>query len=305
MAVFQDNNLTEWVAKIETRLQANPHDAEGWFALARDAQTRPVDQMRTFWERAVSHFPTHPYFWMLYIEQEIKASHFDEVEKLFSRCLHKIPSIDLSRQHVRYVYQHYPPVSLPNRERIREAYDQAIGRVGFDLDSSPLYLDYIRFLKECEAVGPYAEQQRGLKIREVFQKAVSVPMLNIELMWKEYCHFEQGFQPNQAEKIMSDRSREYTNAKKNAKILEPVVRALRRDKLPSPPRTLDEERHQVLSASQFVSLSLDEWIIAVCQGTISRCKSFAYLNSWLERLRSLVNLQFQRYENYRILVNMT
>lgn len=70
-------------------------------------------------------------------------------------------------------------------------------------------------------------------------------MLNIELMWKEYCHFEQGFQPNQAEKITSDRSREYTNAKKNARVLEPLVRALRRDKLPSPPRTLDEERHQV------------------------------------------------------------
>lgn len=240
-----DPHLSEWVAKIETRLQVNPHDAEGWFALSRDAQTRPIEQMRQFWERAVSHFPTHPYFWMLYIEQEIKANHHEEAERLFARCLHKIPAIDLSRQHVKYVIMTKPPMSAQNREKISEAYAQAVDRVGLDIEASSLYLDYVRFLTDCEAVGTYAEQQRGLAIRKVFQQAIAVPLTSIEMMWKEYCHFEQEFQPHLAEKITAERSREYTTAKKNSKILEPLIRSLRRDKLPSPPRTLEEERHQV------------------------------------------------------------
>ena len=195
-----------------------------------------------FWERSVTHFPTHPYFWMLYIEQEIKAGHAEEVDKLFSRCLHKIPSIELNRLHVRYVMQTHPnwAVSAQNREKVREAYDQALQRVGLDVEAGPLYLDYIRFLNDGEALGPYGDQQRSQKCREVYQKACATPLANIEHMWKEYCAFEGA-----NERATQERSRDYMNAKKQSKILEPIVRSLRRDKLPSRPRTLDEERHQV------------------------------------------------------------
>ena len=110
MPMQSDPTLSEWVAKIETRLQVNPHDAEGWFALSRDAQNRPIEQMRQFWERAVSHFPTHQYFWMLYVEQELKHGYVDNAEQLFQRCLQKVPSLELNRLYLRYVMQTKPPV---------------------------------------------------------------------------------------------------------------------------------------------------------------------------------------------------
>ena len=132
-----------------------------------------------------------------------------------------------------------------NREKISEAYAQAVERVGLDIDSTPLYLEYVRFLRECEAIGSYAEQQRGLAIRKVFQQAVVVPLAGIEHVWKEYCNFESEFQPVLADKIIGERNREFNMVKKIIKFLEPIVRALRREKLPSPPRTLEEERHQV------------------------------------------------------------
>ena len=41
-----------------------------------------------------------------------------------------------------------------------------------------------------EAIGSYAENQRITAVRKVYQRGVVNPMLNIELLWKEYCAFE-------------------------------------------------------------------------------------------------------------------
>jgi len=41
-----------------------------------------------------------------------------------------------------------------------------------------------------EAIGSYAENQRITAVRKVYQRGVVNPMLNIELLWKEYCSFE-------------------------------------------------------------------------------------------------------------------
>ena len=42
-----------------------------------------------------------------------------------------------------------------------------------------------------EAVGSYAENQRITAVRKVYQRGIVNPMINIEILWKEYCAFEQ------------------------------------------------------------------------------------------------------------------
>ena len=52
--------------------------------------------------------------------------------------------------------------------------------------------------KEClhlipylrEAVGSYAENQRISAVRKVYQRGVTNPMIHIEILWKEYCAYE-------------------------------------------------------------------------------------------------------------------
>ena len=43
---------------------------------------------------------------------------------------------------------------------------------------------------DSEAIGSYAENQRITAVRKVYQRGVVNPMINIELLWKEYCNFE-------------------------------------------------------------------------------------------------------------------
>ena len=42
-----------------------------------------------------------------------------------------------------------------------------------------------------EAVGSYAENQRITAVRKVYQRGIVNPMINIEILWKDYCAFEQ------------------------------------------------------------------------------------------------------------------
>ena len=39
-------------------------------------------------------------------------------------------------------------------------------------------------------MGSYAENQRITAVRKVFQRGVTNPMINVELLWKDYCAFE-------------------------------------------------------------------------------------------------------------------
>jgi cleavage stimulation factor subunit 3 len=64
-----------------------------------------------------------------------------------------------------------------------KAYDFALEKMGMDINSFPLWNEYVKFLKSVDAVGSYAENQKISAIRKVYQKAVVNPMMNIEQCW--------------------------------------------------------------------------------------------------------------------------
>lgn len=75
----------------------------------------------------------------------------------------------------------------------------------------------------------------------MYQRGVVNPMINIELLWKEYLAFEQSINIMIADKMMIERSRDYMNARRVTKEYEVVIRGLNKN-FPSVPPTggLDE-----------------------------------------------------------------
>ena len=69
------------------------------------------------------------------------------------------------------------------REKLAQAYNFALDKMGMDIASFPIWNEYIRFLKSADAVGSYAENQKIAWIRKVYQRAVVNPMSNIEQAW--------------------------------------------------------------------------------------------------------------------------
>jgi len=50
----------------------NPWDVESWAILLREAQTRWINDVRSFFEKLVTTFPTSGRYWKYYIEMEVR-----------------------------------------------------------------------------------------------------------------------------------------------------------------------------------------------------------------------------------------
>jgi len=227
-------NVSERGRKAEGLLAENPYDVDAWGVLIREAQNFPVDQARELYEKLVSQFPTVGKYWKLYIDQEMKYKNFDKVEKLFQRCLIKILNLDLWKTYLSYVKETKQTLSS-FREKMIQAYEFAIEKIGLDYSSYPIWCEYINFLKQGEAQGAYAENQKISQIRKVYHRAVHTPIHNIESLWKEYSHFEMSVNKVLAEKLIHEKTREYQMARRAVKECETVTHGFNRSLPACPP----------------------------------------------------------------------
>ncbi|KAG8193841.1 hypothetical protein JTE90_029573 [Oedothorax gibbosus] len=248
MSIFEDSShlgfINDRIKKAEKRLEQNPYDVEAWSIIVRDAQNKKIEDARPHYEKVVTQFPSAGRYWKMYIEHEMKSRNYERVEKLFTRCLVKVFNIELWRTYLSYVKE--TKGSLPSyREKMAQAYDFALDKMGMDISSYPIWNECITFLKNVEAVGSYAENQRITAVRKVYQRGIVNPMTNIEQFWKDYVAYEQGINNIIADKMIQDRSRDYMNARRVAKEYEAVTRGLNRNAPSTPPQGTPEEIKQV------------------------------------------------------------
>ncbi|XP_075530448.1 cleavage stimulation factor subunit su(f) isoform X1 [Dermacentor variabilis] len=267
--------IPDRVKNAEKRLEQNVYDVEAWSILLRDAQNKKVEEARPLYEKIVTQFPNAGRYWKIYIEHEMKSRNFERVEKLFQRCLMKVLNIDLWRCYLTYVKE--TKGSLPTyREKMAQAYDFALDKMGMDILSYPVWSDYINFLKSVEAVGSYAENQRITAVRKVYQRGIINPMMNIEQLWKEYINYEQGINMLIAEKMISDRSREYMNARRVAKEYEAVTRGLNKNSPSVPPQGTPEEAKQVELWKKYIAWEKSNPLRTDDHALITKRVMFAY-----------------------------
>ncbi|KAH9493981.1 Cleavage stimulation factor subunit 3 [Dermatophagoides farinae] len=237
-------NVSDRVLIAKAKLVESPYDLDAWNILIKDVQNKTPEISRELYEQLVSQFPTSGRFWRLSIEQEIKCKNYERVEKLFQRCLVKVLNIDLWKCYLNYIKEakHHLPSF---REKMGQAFDFALEKMGIDIHSYSIYNDYVQFLKGVDAQGSYAENQKISAVRRVYQRGIIIPMLNIETFWKEYLAYEQSINPMFVDKAITDRSKDYMNARRVAKEFEATTRGLNRNAPAVPPHSTPEENRQV------------------------------------------------------------
>lgn len=72
-------------------------------------------------------------------------------------------SVDLIKKLWSQIYLYYHHF----REKMAQAYDFALDKIGMDIHSYSIWNDYVNFLKAVEAVGSYAENQKISAVRKV------------------------------------------------------------------------------------------------------------------------------------------
>ncbi|CAG9536291.1 unnamed protein product [Cercopithifilaria johnstoni] len=232
------------IVSPERRIELNPFDVDAWNLLLRESQARPVDQVHSFYEKLVAQFPNAGRYWKAYIDHELRGKNYENVESLFGRCLIHVLNIDLWKCYVFYVRETKGHLSS-FREKMAQAYEFALDKIGLDMHSYSIYSDYLSFLKSAPTVGQYAENQRISAVRKIYQRGVVTPMINIEQLWAEYCAYEKSVNATLAEKLIAERNKEYQVAKRISKSLEQVTRGLNRQAVSVPPRGTAAEMKQL------------------------------------------------------------
>lgn len=59
--------------RAQQTVELRPYDVEAWSVLLREAQNRPVNDVRSLYESLVAVFPTTARFWKIFIEQEVNT----------------------------------------------------------------------------------------------------------------------------------------------------------------------------------------------------------------------------------------
>uniref|UniRef100_A0A8D3D123 Cleavage stimulation factor subunit 3 n=1 Tax=Scophthalmus maximus TaxID=52904 RepID=A0A8D3D123_SCOMX len=187
----------------------------------------------------------------------------------------KVLHIDLWKCYLSYVRE--TKGKLPSyKEKMAQAYDFALDKIGMEIMSYQIWVDYINFLKGVEAVGSYAENQRITAVRRVYQRGCVNPMINIEQLWRDYSKYEEGINVHLAKKMIEDRSRDYMNARRVAKEYETVMKGLDRNAPSVPPQNSPQEAQQVEMWKKYIQWEKSNPLRTEDQTLITKRVMFAY-----------------------------
>jgi cleavage stimulation factor subunit 3 len=239
------NDLAAYRESLLARIEKDKRDGEAWLALISDTNSRgDLQEMRKGYEDFFVVYPNAVRLlvalilfscllfslqarqWQDYANLELANSEFEKVESIFTRCLRSTPSTDLWRLYLSYTRRvnPLPPPSKSSangeeseREKVRKliegAYDFALRFIGQSRDAGEVWRDYISLLKEREASNQWQAGQKMDDIRRAYQRAVSVPLANVELIWREYDAYENGLNRLTAKKFLAERSPAYMTAR--------------------------------------------------------------------------------------------
>ncbi|KAJ1045271.1 hypothetical protein NDA10_002989 [Ustilago hordei] len=231
---------------FEERIRMESRDGEAWLTLIEEAQSRQdMEATRALYDRFFKVFPNQGRQWLAYLELELAHSNFAQVEAIFTRCLRTTPSVELWKFYLSYTRRvnPLPPATGAEEDGPREqarrvlegAYEFALRFIGNDKDSGSIWTDYIALIKEREARGGWKEGQKMDDLRRVYQRAVSVPLINIETIWKDYDAYENGLNKLTAKKFLAERSPAYMTARRVLRDLKAYTDHLAKPLLPRVP----------------------------------------------------------------------
>ncbi|KAH7156839.1 hypothetical protein EDB81DRAFT_757265 [Dactylonectria macrodidyma] len=231
------------VALLEARSKEDPRgDMDAWLSLiAEYRRTSRLEQARNVYNRFVEVFPQAGDIWVQWIEMELGLDNFVDAEQLFGRCLMTVPNVKLWTAYLNYIRRRNDlnnDASGQARRTITQSYEFVIDNIGVDRDSGNIWQDYVQFVKN----GPgqiggtgWQDQQKMDQLRKVYHRAIAVPMLTVNNLWKEYDQFEMGLNKMTGRKFIQERSPGYMSAKSANIALDNMTRHLKRTNLPRLP----------------------------------------------------------------------
>ncbi|WWC61133.1 uncharacterized protein I303_103712 [Kwoniella dejecticola CBS 10117] len=198
------------------------------------------------------------------ITLELALSNFPQVEALFAKAL-KGPSggitaaadVSIWKAYLHYIRRQNPVVEgAPDVETTRgtitKAYEFALKECGYDRGSGEIWEEYIKFISEGSAKNQWEIQALQDNLRKLYQRAVCIPLNNLEVLWKAYDTFESGVNKATSKKFLAERSPAYMTARTALREMKGLTEGLPRPILPPTPTFSDSDRQAVLGWKNYL-----------------------------------------------------
>ncbi|KAB8292902.1 hypothetical protein EYC80_007267 [Monilinia laxa] len=240
------------IGMLEDRVKEDPRgDMEAWLSLIGEHRKRnKLDDARAVYERFLKVFPHAAEIWVAYTEMELEYENFSAAEQIFGKSLLTVPNIQLWSVYLNYIRRMNDLNVDPSgsaRATVSQAYDFVLANIGIDRDSGKIWQDYIQFIRSAPgSIGgsSWQDQQKMDQLRKVYQRAICVPMSNVNELWKQYDQFEMGLNKMTGRKFLQERSPNYMTARSANTALDNLTRGLQRTTLPRLPPAFGFEGDQ-------------------------------------------------------------
>ncbi|KAI5917413.1 hypothetical protein F4810DRAFT_46450 [Camillea tinctor] len=233
---------TDIVGILEDRVKEDPRgDIDAWLALIDEQKRRhKIDDSRAAYERFLKIFPQTADIWVAYLDMELSLDNFAQAESIFGRTLLSVPNVQLWTAYLNYIRRRND-LNDPTgqaRQTVSQSYEFVLDNIGQDRDAGSIWQDYINFVKNGPGqVGgsSWQDQQKMDLLRKAYQRAICIPMGNLNSLWKEYDLFELGLNKMTGRKFLQERSPAYMTARSANTHLDNITRGLQRTNLPRLP----------------------------------------------------------------------
>ncbi|CAK7201916.1 mRNA 3'-end-processing protein rna14 [Sporothrix eucalyptigena] len=236
---------------LEARITDDPRGAvDSWLTLIHDhRQNNRFDDARSIFNRFLELFPHAAEVWIDYIEMELELENFAAAEGLFGKSLTKVVNVPLWLVYLDYVRRrnNLNDAGSEARTVVSRAYEFVLDNVGVDKESGRIWQDYVQFIRSGPGTiggSGWQDQQKMDQLRKAFRRATSVPISNVNQLWKEYDQFEMGLNKITGRKFLAERSPAYMSAKSANTALDNLTRGLSRTTIPRLPPVAGFEGHQ-------------------------------------------------------------
>ena len=223
--------------RCSARVDANPLDGEAWAVLIQEVMQQCVpEDFRPVFESCTQFFPNAAMVWRQWVEAEIRANCFDQVEGIFERCLLRCPHLELWRLYLQYLKD---AKRVPAKE-LQAAYELLLEAVGPDVRSAPLWLEYVALLKSAVEPNMMPGSAAVTAARDAFQRAILQPVANLEPLWKEYEAWENAQSGPQAKLVLGEISDRALVARRVARERRELIEPLILNQMPHVPKRSDD-----------------------------------------------------------------
>ncbi|CAM9511968.1 unnamed protein product, partial [Discosporangium mesarthrocarpum] len=236
------------------RVESEQWDTDAWCMLVSEAQQGRSGNMgvKEVYRKFLKQFPTSGRYRRFLVQAEMEDGNLDAGDEVLREGLTECVSLELWLLYLERVMRSNlvgtgGKTAEDARQETIAAFELALKHMGHNAMSTPIWQEYLGYIKGWEERNPLDKGNKMTKLRKVYQRVICVPLENLDRLWRECEEFEMaGNEHLWKNKFSQEFQPRYQAAKAVFKERKLAWEGIDTNQLARPPHDGDEEQARQL-----------------------------------------------------------